>query len=176
MSPITNNTHRIIDKPCLHIVLYQPEIPSNTGNIARLCAATEITLHLIHPLRFRVDDFSAKLPWFYHDRPFDPPQEHAIHSFEVNGLPPGLGTCAATLLVPAPRDCVEVSRDGHHFERIPVHRDLVPLPTFDLSRRMLSLYFRSGSPDQRCPIASINFRMSIYEGEHWSNLHVQRAQ
>ena len=52
--------HRIIDNPCLHIVLYQPEIPSNTGNIARLCAATEITLHLIHPLGFRVDDKHLK--------------------------------------------------------------------------------------------------------------------
>ncbi|MGM0662610.1 MAG: tRNA (cytidine(34)-2'-O)-methyltransferase [Thermodesulfobacteriota bacterium] len=48
--------HRILEAPPLHIVLYQPEIPSNTGNIARLCGAAEITLHLIHPLGFRVDD------------------------------------------------------------------------------------------------------------------------
>lgn len=40
----------------LHIVLYHPEIPPNTGNIARLCAGTETRLHLIEPLGFRIDD------------------------------------------------------------------------------------------------------------------------
>lgn len=40
----------------LHIVLYQPEIPANTGNIARTCLATNTTLHLIHPLGFSTDD------------------------------------------------------------------------------------------------------------------------
>lgn len=39
-----------------HIVLYQPEIPANTGNIARTCAATGTHLHLIHPLGFSVED------------------------------------------------------------------------------------------------------------------------
>ncbi len=40
----------------LHIVLYNPEIPPNTGNIARLCAGTRIELHLIEPLGFSLDD------------------------------------------------------------------------------------------------------------------------
>lgn len=40
----------------LHIVLYQPEIPPNTGNIMRLCANTGCQLHLIHPLGFELDD------------------------------------------------------------------------------------------------------------------------
>lgn len=39
-----------------HVVLYQPEIPPNTGNIIRLCANTGATLHLIHPLGFVLDD------------------------------------------------------------------------------------------------------------------------
>jgi len=39
-----------------HIVLYQPEIPPNTGNIIRLCANTGSTLHLIHPLGFELED------------------------------------------------------------------------------------------------------------------------
>jgi tRNA (cytidine/uridine-2'-O-)-methyltransferase len=39
-----------------HVVLYQPEIPPNTGNIIRLCANTGSTLHLIHPLGFELDD------------------------------------------------------------------------------------------------------------------------
>jgi len=39
-----------------HCVLYQPEIPPNTGNIIRLCANTGIQLHLVHPLGFELDD------------------------------------------------------------------------------------------------------------------------
>lgn len=44
----------------IHIVLFQPEIPANTGNIARTCAATGISLHLIRPLGFRTDDKMMK--------------------------------------------------------------------------------------------------------------------
>ncbi|MBM7647678.1 tRNA (cytidine/uridine-2'-O-)-methyltransferase [Bacillus ectoiniformans] len=40
----------------INVVLYQPEIPANTGNIARTCAATDTTLHLIRPLGFSTDD------------------------------------------------------------------------------------------------------------------------
>lgn len=40
----------------MNVVLLEPEIPPNTGNIARLCAATGCTLHLIEPLGFRLDD------------------------------------------------------------------------------------------------------------------------
>ncbi len=43
-----------------HIVLYQPDIPPNTGNIARLCVATNSTLHLIKPLGFSLDDRKLK--------------------------------------------------------------------------------------------------------------------
>lgn len=44
----------------LHIVLYQPEIPPNTGNIIRLCANTGAYLHLIEPLGFALDDKQLK--------------------------------------------------------------------------------------------------------------------
>lgn len=47
-------------KLALHVVLYQPEIPANTGNIARSCAATNTTLHLIRPLGFSTDDKMLK--------------------------------------------------------------------------------------------------------------------
>ena len=40
----------------IHVVLYQPEIPANTGNIARTCLATDVELHLIRPLGFSTDD------------------------------------------------------------------------------------------------------------------------
>jgi tRNA (cytidine/uridine-2'-O-)-methyltransferase len=57
---ITEIRHRIIENPHLHVVLYQPEIPANTGNIARLCGAAEVRLHLVHPLGFKVDDKHLK--------------------------------------------------------------------------------------------------------------------
>ncbi|EFR91326.1 probable tRNA/rRNA methyltransferase, partial [Listeria innocua FSL S4-378] len=43
-----------------HIVLYQPEIPANTGNISRTCAGTDTYLHLIRPLGFSTDDKMLK--------------------------------------------------------------------------------------------------------------------
>ena len=46
--------------PNLNIVLHQPEIPSNTGNIARTCLATGSRLHLIKPLGFSIDDRQLK--------------------------------------------------------------------------------------------------------------------
>ena len=57
--------HRVValdtvrDAP-LHIVLVEPEIPPNTGNVARLCAATGCALHLVEPLGFRIDDRELK--------------------------------------------------------------------------------------------------------------------
>lgn len=44
----------------LHVVLVEPEIPSNTGNIARTCALTGVVLHLVRPLGFSVDDKALK--------------------------------------------------------------------------------------------------------------------
>ena len=44
----------------MQIVLYEPEIPPNTGSIARLCAATLTPLHLIEPLGFKIDDKHLK--------------------------------------------------------------------------------------------------------------------
>ena len=60
----------------LNIVLYEPEIPQNTGNIMRSCVATNATLHLIKPLGFSVDDktlkrsgvnYIDKLNWYVYD-------------------------------------------------------------------------------------------------------------
>lgn len=44
----------------LHVVLYQPEIPANTGNIGRLCVGTGATLHLIKPCKFLLTDKEVK--------------------------------------------------------------------------------------------------------------------
>ena len=44
----------------IHVVLFQPQIPANTGNIARTCAGTDTVLHLIRPLGFSTDDKMLK--------------------------------------------------------------------------------------------------------------------
>ena len=52
----------------MHVVLLEPEIAPNTGNIARLCAATDATLHLIEPLGFRMDDARLRRAGMYYWR------------------------------------------------------------------------------------------------------------
>ena len=47
-------------EPKLHIVLYQPEIPYNTGSVGRTCVATGAKLWLVRPLGFRVDDYHLR--------------------------------------------------------------------------------------------------------------------
>ncbi len=44
----------------MHIVLVEPEIPPNTGNVARLCAATNTVLHLVEPFGFKLDNRELK--------------------------------------------------------------------------------------------------------------------
>ncbi|MDR1727117.1 MAG: tRNA (cytidine(34)-2'-O)-methyltransferase [Acidobacteriota bacterium] len=51
---------RYLYRAMVHIVLYRPEIHPNTGNIARLCAANGLPLHLVGALGFRIDDRSVR--------------------------------------------------------------------------------------------------------------------
>ena len=52
----------------LHVVLFQPQIPQNTGNIGRMCAITKSRLHLIHPLGFQLSDKALRRAGlYYHD-------------------------------------------------------------------------------------------------------------
>ena len=48
------------EQPVLNIVLFEPQIPQNTGNIARTCACTGARLHLVKPLGFQIDDKKLK--------------------------------------------------------------------------------------------------------------------
>lgn len=50
----------MLNKEAFNIVLVEPEIPPNTGSIARLCGATNTILHLVHPLGFSTDDKHLK--------------------------------------------------------------------------------------------------------------------
>ncbi|MDX8391630.1 MAG: tRNA (cytidine(34)-2'-O)-methyltransferase [Mariprofundaceae bacterium] len=63
-------------KSSLHVVLFEPEIPPNTGNIARLCACTACQLHLVHPLGFDITDKHLKRAGLDY-WPFLDVQEHA---------------------------------------------------------------------------------------------------
>lgn len=60
MSPLTPKLRCPPTLPGFRVVLVEPEIPPNTGSIARTCAATGSPLHLIEPLGFRIDDRSLK--------------------------------------------------------------------------------------------------------------------
>ena len=50
----------------MHIVLHQPEIPQNTGNIGRTCVATNTSLHLIEPLGYRINEKELKRAGMYY--------------------------------------------------------------------------------------------------------------
>ncbi|MBD3609686.1 MAG: tRNA (uridine(34)/cytosine(34)/5-carboxymethylaminomethyluridine(34)-2'-O)-methyltransferase TrmL [Gammaproteobacteria bacterium] len=70
-----------------HIVLYQPEIPPNTGNIIRLCANTGMQLHLIEPLGFEMDDKRMRRAGLdYHE--FAEVQTHASLQTFVESVKP----------------------------------------------------------------------------------------
>ncbi|HVA54917.1 MAG TPA: tRNA (cytidine(34)-2'-O)-methyltransferase [Gammaproteobacteria bacterium] len=71
----------------LHVVLYQPEIPPNTGNIIRLCANAGASLHLIHPLGFELSEARVKRAGLdYHDMACV--REHAdLDSFIKDAMP-----------------------------------------------------------------------------------------
>jgi tRNA (cytidine/uridine-2'-O-)-methyltransferase len=63
MPRTTSSTPRLRARPLatpLHVALVEPEIPPNTGNIARLCAATASPLHLVGKLGFRIDEHSVR--------------------------------------------------------------------------------------------------------------------
>ncbi len=81
---ITRIKHRVIEDPHLHVVLYQPEIPANTGNIARLCGAAELRLHLIHPLGFKVDDKHLKRAGLDYWHEIDILHHQSFEAFLVN--------------------------------------------------------------------------------------------
>lgn len=92
MPRTTNSTPRLRAAPLtspFHVVLVEPEIPPNTGSIARLCAATASPLHLVGPLGFRIDEHSVRRAgldyWHLVDvrRHLDFP--HFLHSHEAAG-------------------------------------------------------------------------------------------
>lgn len=67
----------------LHVALWEPEIPPNTGNVARLCAATKTRLHLIGRLGFRLDDRSLRRAGLDYWHAVDVVRHVTFEDFEV---------------------------------------------------------------------------------------------
>lgn len=74
----------------MHIVLFEPQIPPNTGNVARTCAATHTTLHLVEPLGFRIDDKTLKRAgldyWHLVEVKVHPDLHEVIREAEAEGV------------------------------------------------------------------------------------------
>jgi tRNA (cytidine/uridine-2'-O-)-methyltransferase len=94
MARTSNSTPRLrasaLVRP-LHVVLVEPEIPPNTGNIARLCAAAAAPLHLVGPLGFRIDEHSVRRAgvdyWHLVDIRRHLDFAHFMHAFEKESDP-----------------------------------------------------------------------------------------
>lgn len=84
--------------PPLHVVLVEPEIPPNTGNVARLCAATASPLHLVGRLGFRIDEQSVRRAgvdyWHLVDLRQHIDFEHFLHAWGKGGSGPAPATPA----------------------------------------------------------------------------------
>lgn len=79
----------------INIVLFQPEIPQNTGNIARTCSATGCALHLIHPLGFSLDEKHLRRAGLdYWDGLEIYQYESDSQFFDSHGAKNGLNSCA----------------------------------------------------------------------------------
>ena len=90
----TDATPRLRAKPLavpLHVVLVEPEIPPNTGNVARICAATASPMHLVGTLGFRIDEQSVRRAgvdyWHLVDVRRHLDFEHFLHAFGKEGAP-----------------------------------------------------------------------------------------
>ena len=90
MPRTSSSTPRLRARPLalpFHVVLVEPEIPPNTGNVARLCAATACPLHLVGALGFRIDDHSVRRAgvdyWHLVDVRQHPGFEHFLHSWNA---------------------------------------------------------------------------------------------
>lgn len=72
----------------LDVILCQPEIPPNTGNISRTCAALGASLHLIHPLGFKADDASARRAGLDYWQHLDLHHHQSLEAFFAAGFDP----------------------------------------------------------------------------------------
>ena len=126
-----------------HVILYEPEIPPNTGNAIRLCANTGCQLHLIEPLAFRIDDAAVRRAGLdYHEMA-------AVHTW------PDLAACLAQISPPRLFVIETGSHQSYHEARFrpgdallfgPETRGLPPAALAQLAAwPMLSIPMRPGN-------------------------------
>lgn len=72
----------------LHVVLFQPEIAPNTGNVGRMCALTRTRLHLIHPLGFVINDRNLRRAGMDYWKSLDVHEHADWKAFRVSALAP----------------------------------------------------------------------------------------
>jgi tRNA (cytidine/uridine-2'-O-)-methyltransferase len=102
----------------LHVALWEPEIPPNTGNVARLCAATGATLHLVGRLGFRLDDRALRRAGldYWHD--LDIRRHATLADFEA-AVSPRVFCLSARAATPytavryEPGDCLLFGGESH---------------------------------------------------------------
>jgi len=106
-------------------------------------------------LTFNADTYTAQLPWFYHDLPFETWQEHNIHNFEVNALPLPSGDYTVALIPDGSPSSLRVGWDGRTFQDLPVQNGRVELSGVNINNRMISLYVQAGSAGGSNPLDSV---------------------
>lgn len=72
----------------LHVILFQPDIPQNTGNVGRMCAFGGIRLHLIHPLGFTLNDKHLRRAGMDYWRSLDVHEHASFEAFQASPLGP----------------------------------------------------------------------------------------
>ena len=100
----------------IHVVLFQPEIPPNTGNIIRTCMASNAKLHLIKPLGFRIDDASFKRAGLDYLRSFEFETHENFDDF-LNTCKPNMesGSWSGEYFVDYPISVTAAAKDGYRF-------------------------------------------------------------
>jgi tRNA (cytidine/uridine-2'-O-)-methyltransferase len=140
----TRGVMKVIENPSLHIVLYEPEIPANTGNIARLCGAAQLTLHLVHPLGFKTDDKNLKRAGLDYWEEVDVRHHLSFDAF-LKTLPHGAGLHTFSTHAPTPYTRATVRQGdflifGPETRGLPSHiRECFPSFTIPIWGRVRSL-------------------------------------
>ncbi|MBC7793552.1 MAG: tRNA (cytidine(34)-2'-O)-methyltransferase [Clostridia bacterium] len=144
----------------LHIVLFQPEIPQNTGNVGRLCAVTRSRLHLIHPLGFEVTDKHLKRAGMDYWRSLDVHHHADWQAFRQSPVAPKRVWLFTTKAEQTFWDVTYADDDGLLFGRetsgVPdwLHTELaatrVTIPRFNTEMRSLNLSTSVGIAAYEC--------------------------
>ena len=77
--------------PILHVILHNPKIPQNTGNIGRMCAVLGARLHLVHPLGFAITDAKLKRSGMDYWKSLDVAHHADWEAFKRSPLAPPAG-------------------------------------------------------------------------------------